>query len=65
LFDDDKGKQECILSLVVYHLKHDNVSQWIKIFELRTKRSWQMTTAHQGVKDKCIAAVALFPTLDF
>jgi DMSO/TMAO reductase YedYZ molybdopterin-dependent catalytic subunit len=65
LFDDDKGNGECILGLVVYHLKHHNVSQWIKRLELRTKRSWRMTAPRQGAKDKCIAAVALFPTQNF
>ncbi|MDZ8235644.1 MAG: hypothetical protein RMZ69_00440 [Nostoc sp. ChiQUE01a] len=65
MFGDNKGDRECILGLLVYHLKHHNVSQWMKRLELRTKRSWSMTTPHLGAKDECIAAVALFPTQSF
>jgi DMSO/TMAO reductase YedYZ molybdopterin-dependent catalytic subunit len=61
----DKSGRECILGLVVYDLKHHNAIQWIKRLELRTKRSWRMTTPHQGAKDECIAPVAPFATQGF
>jgi hypothetical protein len=61
-----KAERECILGLVAYYLKHHNASQWIKKTWVKNKAAMangyatSMFATRYGVKDECIAAVAIF-----